>query len=234
MRSPEDVKSDLIQLIRESQAVSPQLANRLDEMRRWIAQKKSGLLMRKRYVMQLLEELIADASVWLSLQQLSQEDKNTELAGLSTPERYWYRDLFPAWFNEKDPKLHIWKKNLMAGNFQGNDAAFINKICLGLENGGCETLNPFIADLSMATDLIASGTQKSPLCVQVTSVRDNLSTDKQVQWQETLEHWGIVRGLFISFNPSQVQVNAKVTLIIQLNSDLLPEQCYLKASVDNL
>ena len=62
MRNPEDVRLDLIQLIREAQAVSPQLASRLDEMRRWIAQKKSGLLIRKKYVMQLLKELIADSS----------------------------------------------------------------------------------------------------------------------------------------------------------------------------
>lgn len=234
MRSPEDVKSDLIQLIRESQAVSPQLANRLDEMRRWIAQKKSGLLMRKRYVMQLLEELIVDSSVWLNLQLLSQEDKNAEIAELPTLEKFWYVCLFPAWFNEKDPKLNIWKQNLMAGNFQGDDSAFINKICSKVKNGGGETLNPYIADLSMATDLIASGTQQIPLCVQLTTVRDDLSSNKQDQWQKTLEHWKIKRGLFISYNPSQIQVDDEIALIVQSNSDQLLEQCYHKLTIDNL
>lgn len=228
MRSPEDVKFDLIQLIQESQAVSPELASRLDEMRRWIAQKKSGLLMRKRYVMQLLEELIADASFWLSVQILTQDDRNAIFAELPTPEKYWYGYLFPAWFNEKDPKLDIWKKNLMAGNFEGKDAAVIKKICSRVENFQGKTLNPFIADLSMATDFIASGSQKKSICVQITSVRDDLSTDKQDEWQKTLKYWGIVRGLFISFNPSQAQVDVQVAQIVLNLSDLLPEQCYFK------
>lgn len=228
MRSPEEVKFDLIQLIQESQAVSPKLASRLDEMRRWIAQKKSGLLMRKRYVMQLLEELIADASFWLSLQLLSWEDRNAIFTELPTLEKYWYGYLFPAWFNEKDPKLDIWKKNLMAEKFEGNDAAVIKKICSRVESCHGETLNPFIADLSMATDFITSGSQKKSLCVQITSVRDDLSTDKQDEWQKTLEYWGIVRGLFISFNPSQAQVDVQVAQIVLNLSDLLPEQCYFK------
>ncbi len=228
MRSPEDVKFELIQLIQESQAVSPELASRLDEMRRWIAQKKSGLLMRKRYVMQLLEELIADASFWLNVQILTQGDRNAIFAELPTPEKYWYGYLFPAWFNEKDPKLNIWKKNLMAENFEGNDAAVINKICSKIKDCHGETINPFIADLSMTTDFIVSGSQKKLLCVQITSVRDELSTDKKDDWQKTLEHWGIVRGLFISFNPSQAQVDVQVAQIVLNLSDLLPEQCYFK------
>lgn len=136
MRNPEDVKSDLVQLIQDSKDVSPELASKLDEMSRWIVKKKSGLLRSKSHVMQLLEDLIADSTFWLSIQLLSEEDKNAELADLSKLERYWYLDLFPAWFNEKDPKLNIWKQNLMAGNFQGDDAAFINKICSRLKNCG--------------------------------------------------------------------------------------------------
>ncbi len=228
MRSPEEVKLDLIQLIQESQAVSPELASRLDEMRRWIAQKTSGLLMRKKYVMQLLEELIADSYVWLNLQPLSPEDKNAEIAELTTLEKYWYMYLFPAWFKEKDPKLNIWKKNLMAEKFEGNDTAVINKICSKIENCHGETINPFIADLSMVTDFIASGSQKKSLCVQITSVRDELSTNKQDEWQKTLEYWGIVRGLFVSFNPSQAQVDVEIAQFVLNFSDQLPEQCYRK------
>lgn len=224
MRNPEDVKSDLIQLIQDSKDVSPELASRLDEMSRWIVQKKSGLLRRKSHVMQLLEDLIADSTFWLSIQLLSEEDKNAELADLSKLERYWYLDLFPAWFNEKDPKLNIWKQNLMAGNFQGDDAAFINKICSRLKNCGGETLNPFIADLSMATDFIASGSRQIPLCVQITTVRHELSTHKRSQWQETLEHWSIRRGIFISYNPSQIQVDVKIAQYALTHSDRLSEQ----------
>ncbi len=233
MRNPEDVKSDLIQLIQDSKDVSPELASRLDEMSRWIVQKKSGLLRSKSHVMQLLQELIEDSTFWLSIQLLSEEDKSTELAELSTLEMYWYLQLFPAWFNEKDPKLHIWKENLMAGNFEGKDAAFINKICSKLKNCGGETLNPFIADLSMSTDFIASGSQQIPLCVQITTVRDALSKDKQTQWQKTLEYWSIKRGIFISYNPSQIRVDVKIAQHTLMHSDRLSEQCYHRLTIDN-
>ncbi|WP_009632679.1 hypothetical protein [Synechocystis sp. PCC 7509] len=231
MRNPEDVKSDLVQLIQDSKDVSPELASKLDEMSRWIVKKKSGLLRSKSHVMQLLQELIEDSTFWLSIQLLSEEDKSAELAELSTLEMYWYLQLFPAWFNEKDPKLHIWKENLMAGNFEGKDAAFINKVCSKLKNCGGETLNPFIADLSMSTDFIASGSQQIPLCVQITTVRDALSTDKQSQWQKTLKHWSIRRGIFISYNPSQIQVDVKIAQYALTHSDRLPEQCYHQLTI---
>jgi hypothetical protein len=233
VRNPADVKSDLIQLIQDSKDVSPELASRLDEMSRWIFQKKSGLLRSKSHVMQLLEELIEDSTFWLSIQLLSKEDKSAELAKLSTLEMYWYLYLFPAWFNEKDPKLNIWKKNLMAGNFEGKDAAFINKICSELKNCGGETLNPFIADLSMSTDFIASGNQRIPLCVQITTVREALSKDKQSQWQETLEYWSIRHGIFISYNPGQIQVDVKIAQCVLGHSDRLREQCYHRLTIDN-
>lgn len=232
MRSSQYVRLDLIRLIQEAQAVSPSLASRLDEMRRWIAQKKSGLLMRKKYVMQLLEELIADAFFWLNIQLLPKEDRNTVLAELSPVEQYWYEYLFPAWFNEKDPKLNIWKKNLMAENFSRDDATFINTICLEIEVGGGHTLNPYIADLSMATDFLTSGTKAFILCVQLTSLRDNFSSDKQKEWQSTLKYWKIQRGLFVSFNPGKAQVDVEIARCVIRNSNLLPEQCYSKIDID--
>ncbi len=110
MQSPEDIKLELMRLINEARYDFPNLASRLDEMRRWIIDKKSGLLTRKRHVMQLLAELVADAYFWLAVQSLPKEDRDSEFTQLSPVEQYWYKYLFPAWFNEKDPKLSIWKK----------------------------------------------------------------------------------------------------------------------------
>lgn len=152
MRSSQEIKLELIQLIQEAQPVYPKLASRLDEINRWIAKKKDGLLMRKKHVMQLLSELVADTTFWLSVQSLSEEDREAEFAELSPTEQYWYKYLFPAWFNEPDPKQKNWQRNLMAEQFAGSDAAFINKICLQIEKCGGSTSNPYIADLSMATE----------------------------------------------------------------------------------
>lgn len=99
VQSPEDIRLKLIRLIQEAQFVSPNLASRLDRMRRWIAQKKSGLLMRKRHVMALLVELVEDADFWLAVQLLPEEDRDAEFAQLSQAEQYWYKYLFQAWFN---------------------------------------------------------------------------------------------------------------------------------------
>ncbi|MBD2308441.1 hypothetical protein H6G17_23485 [Chroococcidiopsis sp. FACHB-1243] len=232
MRNPEDVRRDLLQLIQDAQHISPRLASRLDEMRRWIAQKKSGFLMRKKYVMQLLEELIADVSFWLNIQLLTEAERNTELAQLSPVERYWYEYLFPTWFNEKDPKLNLWKKNLMAENFSRSDAAFVNLICSEIEFYGGYTLNPYIADLSMATDLITCSTKELSLCVQLTTLREKLSDEKQHEWESTLKYWRIQRGLFISFNSVKAQIEVEIASSILSNSDLLPEQCYRRINID--
>lgn len=233
MQTPEEIKFELNNLIWEAQNVAPKLSKRLDEMKRWIGQKKPGFLRRKRYVMQLLDELVADATFWLAVQSLSAEDREAEFAQLPQVEQYWYKELFPAWFNEEDPKLRNWKKKLMADEFEGQDAAFINRVCLEIENCGGNTLNPYIADLSMATDLIASGIKGLVLCVQLTTVRDSLGYNKQRDWESTLKYWQIKRGLFVSFNPSQAQISSKIGECVVRNSDQLPANgCYHILTID--
>ncbi len=61
----------------------------------------------------------------------------------------------------------------------------------------------------MATDLIASGTEELPLCVQLTSVRDSLNQTNLADWLSTLKHWKIKRGVFISFNPTRASSRIK-------------------------
>ena len=226
MRTPEEIRSELNTLIWEAQSVAPKLSERLDEMKRWIGQKKAGLLMRKRQVMQLLAELVDDSTFCLVLQSLSEEDREAELAQLSPSERYWYEHLFPTWFNENDPRLPTWKKKLMADEFEASDATFIEQVCLEIKKGSGDTINPYIADLSMATDLIASGTKELVLCLQLTTVRDSLAVGKQRDWESTLKYWGIQRALFLSFNPSLPQAHSVVGKLVLRHSDQLPMQCY--------
>lgn len=232
MQSPDNIKLELVKLINKAQTVYPNLASRLDEMRRWIAKTKSGLLMRKKYVMQLLTELIVDTSIWLELQSISDEEINAELAQFTPAEKYWYQYLFPAWFNEKDPKLNMWKKNLMADRFEASDASEIEDIRQHIESLGGTTFNPYIADLSMATDLIASGKKELVLCVQLTSIRTSLTANKENDWLLTLRYWGILRGLFISFNPMLIETEIKIGEHIFKSSDDFSDKCYYIASID--
>lgn len=231
MRNPEDIRLELSKLIEEAESDFPNLAARLDEIKRWIAKKKSALLMRKKHVMRLLTELVDDTTFWLTVQSLSEEDRSAEFSQLSPAEQYWYKYLFPAWFNEQDPKLPIWKKKLMADAFEASDTLVIDNICRQIEFYGGTTLNPYIADLSMATDLIASGTGSLVLCVQLTSVRGNHAIQKKRQWLLTLKRWGIQRGLFISFNPMKEQVESKIGKGIFKFSDQLPETCYRECNI---
>lgn len=232
MSTPKEIKSRLNQLILDSQTTAPKLSERLVEMNRWIARKKDGLLMRKRHVMQLLAELVEYATFWLEVESLSSEDKDFVLAQLSPAEQYWYQRLFPAWFNEPDPKSIVWKQKLMADEFGRSDHTLIQKICwvIAAHNGG--TFNPYIADLSMATDLIAFGTKELVLCVQLTTVRDSLCADKYSEWESTLKYWQIRRGLFLSFNPARVKVHTAIGQCVIQHSDQLQNQCYCRKSMD--
>ncbi|WP_017652638.1 hypothetical protein [Fortiea contorta] len=231
-RAPDDIRSDLNTLIEESRSIFPKLASRLDEIRCWIAKKKSGLLKSKPHVLQFLEELLSDATFWLEAQLLSEEDRNTLFAQLTPTEQYWYKVLFTNWINERDPKMPTWKKNLMAGEFKANDKSFIDQVCQEIESLGGSTLNSYIADLSMATDFIASGSRTLPLCVQVTTLNDIHSQNKQREWQSTLTYWGINRALFVSFNPRLTQVEQRIGLSVFQHSDQIQGNCYFVDSID--
>ena len=63
------VKAELDSLIKDAVSIEPALAKRLDELRRWIKDKKVGLLTRKPLVLDFLTELILDARLWLKLKQ---------------------------------------------------------------------------------------------------------------------------------------------------------------------
>ncbi len=224
-----NIEQKLKRLIAEATQIEPGLASRLDEMRRWIKDKKPGQLMSKRHVMDFLIELCVDARVWLDLQSLEPATRQTCVEQMAPAEQYWYTDLFPRWFNEPNPKLSIWKQKLMAGEFGQEDKKLIDSLCNRIDERQGSSWACYILDLSMATDLIASGTLKQALCVQLTTLSNRLSVDKKVRWELTLRYWKIQRALFASFNPKRDRTVLENRLLQE--SDRLPASCYTEIEI---
>jgi len=51
----------------------------------------------------------------------------------------------------------------------------------------------------MTTDIIVSGSQNQPLCVQITSLAEEFLLDKVTDWKDRLIFWEIERGLLLSY-----------------------------------
>jgi hypothetical protein len=228
----EEIKNELKRLNRLAASVEPGLANRLEEMSRWVKDKKPGLLVRKNFVMDFLVELIKDARFVIYIQSLTAEERQEVFDRMTPPTRYWYGFLFPKWFNESDPKLFIWKQKMMAGEFAQDDSPLLDILLYEVGKSGGSGLRRTIMDLSMATDMAVSGNSGIPLCVQVTSVSSELAIDKKQAWEVTLRYWGIERGLFVSFYPGRQPnfVGALAGEILR-QSDELPSLCYSECSV---
>lgn len=227
--SPANVKARLEALIVDATPIAPILAQRLDEIRRWIKDKKPGQLASKPYAMDFLYELDRDVHVWLSMQGLNAGTRQSLLSHMLPSEQYWYTELFPRWINEPDPKLSIWKKKLMAGEFDQKDKAIINDLRDLIDQDGGSSWACYILDLSMATDLITSGSLEKPLCIQLTTLQGKFTVEKQELLEITLKRWKIQRGLFVSFNP----MNDRAVLASRVlqESDRLPESGYNEIEV---
>ncbi|MCC5626426.1 hypothetical protein LC574_36410, partial [Nostoc sp. CHAB 5715] len=144
-------------------------------------------------------------------------------------ERYWYGYLFPRWFNASDSKFYIWKQKLMAGEFNQVDDDIIKSIAQDIVQREGSFWQRYIADLSMATDLIVSRNNQ-PLCIQITSVCEELNHQKYEAWQNTLRSWEIERGLFLSYNPKDANFVNQLVNVALYNSDYLSGGKYLKFS----
>lgn len=228
-----DIEPELKRLIGIASSVDPGLANRLNELRRWIRDKKPGLLTSKRFVLDFLLELIVDAQTCLDLKALTYQERQEVFEQMTPTESYWYGFLFPQWFTETAPKLPVWKQKMMAGEFTKEDEPLINLLVYQLERDGGTTLRRYIVDLSMATDLVVSGRLGLPLCVQMTSVSEELSIEKKQNWEVTLRYWGIERALFVSFNPAnQTTIVTRLSDEILVQSARLPSCCYSECSVN--
>lgn len=224
-----EIKAQLKSLMTKASSTEPSLAKRLDEINRWVKDIKPGSLTAKKFVMAFLLEVIRDANVWLAIKALSSAELEESAFEEMTPtERYWYSYLFPQWLKSSDPKFYIWKQKLMSSQFSQADDTILNTIAQTIESRGGSVWRRYIADFSMATDLIVSYRQEKPLCLQVTSVSHDYSQKKYQNWQNTLQLWVIDRGLFLSYNPAKPNCLDQLVTITLHNSDFLPQERYLK------
>lgn len=227
-----DIKKQLKLLIKEASVIDPSLAKRLEQINRWVKDVKPGSLTAKKFVLFFLQQIIKDSLIWLDIQALaSQEEQQEYYERMNPTEYYWYRYLFPKWLNQPDPKFSIWKQKLMAGEFNQADTHVLQLIATDIVHREGTFWQCYIADFSMATDIIVSSRHNDPLCIQITSLSDEFSQEKSDNWETTLQRWGINRGLFLSYNPQITDFVNQVVNISLYNSDHLKTGVYLKFSL---
>lgn len=227
--SAAEIRVRLEALIIEAQTIEPCLQERLINLRSWIKKKTDKELAQKSSVVGLLSEVILDSRFWLAIKTLTTEQRQQFYTSMriSPAEQYWFDVLFPLWFNEPDPKLNSWKRELMAGNFSQSDEQIIRDVSREIELGGGSCIWRHTLDLSMATDLLATGLANNPLCVQITTGNIHNLDEKKPKWESTLKHWHIQRGLLISYNPVPNNTAAKrIAVVVLQNGDSLPLSCY--------
>lgn len=218
---PQDARARLEQLTQQAIATQPDLAQKLTALAKWIKDKKDGLLISKPYVLDLLTEVILDVELWLALRSLSDDERCQFYVSenFSVTEQYWLEVLFPRWINDRDPKFPNWKREVMNGNFKREDEPMLRNLAKELEGRGGSYLWRHLLDLSMATDMLASGQHEVTLCVQLTTVSGAYLTEKQRKWEATLQYWHIGRGLLVSYNPMETGVVSRLVTVILSHSD---------------
>ncbi|MEC4815377.1 MAG: hypothetical protein SAK29_19180 [Scytonema sp. PMC 1069.18] len=225
----EEIKDKLKSLRKQAWLIDPYLAKRLDEINRWVKDVKPGSLTAKKFVMLFLIQIIRDAEAWLKVKSLPSEDEQQSALNALTPTlKYWYGYLFPKWLSENDPKFYVWRQKLMAGEFGQEDANLVDSISKSVKLRGGTFVKRYVADLSMATDIIISSKQEKPLCVQLTSLSEELFQEKFNDWKSNLQFWEIERGLFLSYDPSKNNVIHQIVNLVLYNSDNLKIGIYLK------
>lgn len=229
-----DIKPKLKELHESALLIEPGLAKRLAQIGRWIKEKPPNTIERKKRVKKFLEEFLADAETWIEFKKIaSPEEKRLYLNSVAPAKQYWLCYLFPKWFKKPDKKFDIWRKKLMAADGEAEDEAVIGLISVEIrkrEEQKPSLCQRTIADLSMATDLIASGSQNRPLCVQLTTVSHRHNQDKYEKWKETLLYWDIERGLFASYNPGREKYITRLANGILWGSDNIDTGSYSKPS----
>jgi hypothetical protein len=225
----QEIKEQLKSLIEQASSIDPNLSKKLDEINRWVKNIRPGSLTAKPFVLAFLLEVITDSTIWLMIESSpSAAEKQAKFQQMTPNEKYWYGYLFPRWINTNDSKFYIWKQKLMAGEFNQGDDDIIRAIAQDIVQREGNVWKRYIADLSMATDLIVSSRQHKPLCIQVTSVSEEFNHQKYHFWQNTLHTWEIERGIFLSYNPKDANFIKQLVNIALYNSDYLDHGKYLK------
>jgi len=226
-----EIKQQLNSLIEQAASIDPNLAKKLSEIDRWVKHIKLGSLTAKPIVLAFLLEVVTDSTIWLQIKSLpSKEEQTARFRQMTANERYWYGYLFPRWFNSTDSRFYIWKKKMMSGEFNQVDNDIIRAIAQDIVRREGSFWHRYIADLSMATDLIVSNRQDKPLCIQVTSVSEEFHRQKYHDWQYILQLWEIERGLFLSYNPRCMDFLDQLINIALYNSDHLTAGKYIRFS----
>ena len=126
---PKEIKDSLKDLIVEARPLYPKLADKLENLQRWIKKKKDGQLRNKKYVTSVLYQLIKDVKFYLLINKMPTDVKKKILKNsLGRSEQYWYETLFPQWFTKEDKYLPTWKGKLMADKFTDEDQEYREKL----------------------------------------------------------------------------------------------------------
>ena len=181
------------------------LANRIGEILKWIHPYKSGSLLSKKFVVTFLKQFIVDSEIHLGLHGGSKKEKSALLAKLAgnQSQKYWYVEIFPKWLRKKDHKISIWKNKLMEEKYAADDRYIKEFVSVVRKNKGGSCFRRYVADLSMATDIVLSYRQQKACCVQLTKSKIENCGDKLEKWEEALEYWEITKGIFVSFDPTE-------------------------------
>ena len=226
-----DIKNRLQSLIREASVIDPNLARRLNEINRWVKDLKPGSLTAKKFVILFLEQVIRDAEAWLRVKSLpTHEEQQAAFDALKPSLKFWYSYLFPRWLSETDSKFYIWRQKLMSGEFSGEDADLIASVVNNIHRRGGTVVKRYIADLSMATDIIVSSNCDTSLCVQLTSLSEEFFQEKFNNWESTLRFWKINKGLLLSYNPGVTDFMDRIVNVTLYNSNHLETGIYLTFS----
>ncbi len=204
MTNAKDLYSTLQALQQQAQEIDPFLANKIQKILNWIKDYKIGLLQSKRYVCYFLRQFIQDSRIHIALNSVSNEEERTSfLEYLNCAERYWYEEMFPSWLKKEDTKFRIWKQKLNEG-LEESDNKYLQNFHKSINSKpDSDSLSKYIADFSMATDIIVSYSNQKVCCIQLTTSKFKHCGQKVQNWEDTLKYWDINKGIFVSFSPNQ-------------------------------
>ena len=118
----------------------------------------------------------------------------------------------------------------MSGEFSGEDSELIALVVDSIQRRGGSVVKRYIADFSMATDIIVSSSYDTSLCVQLTSLSEDFFQDKFNNWESTLRFWKIDKGLLLSYNPGVTDFVDRIVNVTLYNSNNLETGIYLTFS----
>jgi hypothetical protein len=199
---PKEIRDSLKDLIVEARSLYPKLADKLENLQRWIKNKKDGQLRNKKYVMSVLYQLVKDVKFYLFINKMPTELKREFVKNnLVRSEQYWYEILFPHWFNLEDKYLPEWKKKLMGEQFTDDDKKTREDLIELIQIRKGATCWRYILDLSMATDIIINSETGRPICVQYTTNAEEYTDEKVERWRDISFYYGINCTIFVRIYP---------------------------------